>query len=239
MKTTDYQARIAALEKENRILKKKLGRSEANRAMLEELLETHSITLKVRNAELENSRELLRQSEAKYRDLALHDTVTGLPNRILFQERLTSAIGYAKKSNSIIALLYVDLDRFKPGNDSWGHEAGDMVLRKIAERLRTCIRGEDMVARIGGDEFAVLMENLVILDDVRALAERILAMIAEPISLDVGSCVLGASIGISCYPMDGVDVNTLLQKADTAMYSIKKSGRKSYCFFGELESTNL
>lgn len=234
MDEPDYQGRIAALEKENRILKQKLARSESNRAMLEEALETHSIALKVHNAELEESRELLRRSEAKYRNLALHDTLTGLPNRIMFRERLARALTYAQKFHTFAALLYIDLDRFKPVNDNWGHEAGDMVLKVIAERLRICVRIDDTVARIGGDEFAVLMENLEDFQDAGPLAERILKAIPKPISLGDRSCNIGASIGISCYPMDGNTVDILMQNADAAMYSIKKSGRKGYCFFGEL-----
>jgi diguanylate cyclase (GGDEF)-like protein len=232
----EYEERIAALEKENRILKHKLVRSEENRVMLEEVLETHSHTLKMRNAELEESRELIRQSETKYRILAFQDTLTGLPNRIMFLERLAKAIVRSAKHHHHTVILFIDLDHFKPVNDNWGHEVGDSVLREIAGRLQACVRDKDVVARIGGDEFAILMTDLQELKYAATLAERILRMIAKPIQLRELICTVGASIGISSCPLDGHDGNSLLQNADTAMYSIKKTGRNGYRFYHELSS---
>lgn len=239
MNATEYEARIAALEKEIRILKKKLSRSEANRVIQEELLETHSSTLKARNVELEKSRELIRQSESRYRVMAFHDTLTGLPNRVMFQERFGRAIAYAQLYHAQVAILFVDLDEFKPINDKWGHDAGDQVLRVIADRLRDCVRGNDMVARIGGDEFALLVEDLQGLQDAGYLAERILEEVTQPINVQEHTCALGASIGISCYPMDGTDVNSLLQNADTAMYDIKKCNRNGYRFYRDLPKEGI
>ncbi|HEX9062401.1 MAG TPA: GGDEF domain-containing protein, partial [Clostridia bacterium] len=152
-----YEKRIAELERENRILKQKLLRSEANRAILEEMLETHYNTLKVRNAELEASREVIRESEARYKELAHRDVLTGLSNRAFFLEYLAQGISRARSSQNCVALLYMDLDRFKPINDNLGHEAGDMILSKVASRLLECVRNKDIVARIGGDEFAILL----------------------------------------------------------------------------------
>jgi diguanylate cyclase (GGDEF)-like protein len=239
MDTLGYEARIAALEKENRILKQKLVRSEANRAMIEEALETHSYALKVRNAELEESQELIRQSEARYRILALHDTLTGLSNRIMFQEQLARAIDHSKRNYTYTAIFFIDLDGFKPVNDNWGHEVGDKVLREIAVRLRSCVRVKDAVARIGGDEFAILLTDLRELQDVGTFAERVLGIIAKPIPLGEQFCIVGASIGISYYPLDGSDMNLLLQNADAAMYSIKKTGRNGYRFYRDLQKADL
>jgi diguanylate cyclase (GGDEF)-like protein len=234
MDQLECEARIAALEKENRILKQKLLRSEANRAMIEEALETHSCALKVRNAELEESRELIRQSEAKYRVLALYDTLTGLPNRVMFQDRLARAIAHSKKSHTYTAILFIDLDRFKPVNDNWGHEVGDIVLREVARRIQCCVWVKDAVARIGGDEFATLLTNLRELQDAGKMAELILGMIAKPIPFGEHFCTVGASIGISYYPLDGHEENLLLQNADAAMYSVKKSGRNGYRLYRDL-----
>ncbi len=233
MEESGYKAHIASLERENRILKQKLARSEANRVMLEEALETHWNALKVRNAELEESRELIQQSEAKFRTLAHYDVLTGLPNRILFQERLTQAINHAKKYRTNIALLYIDLDQFKPINDNFGHEAGDNVLRETANRLYSCIRNGDTVARIGGDEFAILLEVSPNYHDAGNMAERILNNMDKPFILGDNSCKISISIGISLYPHDADDMETLLQKADSAMYSIKKSSRNGYRFYQE------
>ncbi|HBF40108.1 MAG TPA: hypothetical protein DDW50_22730 [Firmicutes bacterium] len=238
MNPTEYVARIAALKKENRILKQKLIRSETNRALLEEALETHLNALKVRNNELEKSHQLLRLSEAQYRALALHDSLTDLPNRIMFQRRLARAIGHAKKHNSYLAILYIDLDRFKPVNDNWGHKAGDLVLCEIAIRLKACVQGKNTIARIGGDEFAGLIEDLQKPDDAGPMAKRILRTITKPIPLRGQFCTIGASIGISCYPFDGRDPNLLLMHADSAMYTIKKSSRNGYRFYRELKQAS-
>jgi diguanylate cyclase (GGDEF)-like protein len=239
MDVTEYEARIAALEKENRILKQKLVRSEANRAMMEEALATHARALKARNAELEKSRDLIRQSEARCRLMAFHDPLTGLPNRFMFQERLAQAITQAQKLQTLVAVLFIYLNRFKPVNDTWGHEVGDSVLQTVANRRRDCVRGKDTVARIGGDEFAILIANLQELEDAGKLAQRILRKITKPIPFETHFCSIGASIGISHYPSDGDDVNLLIQSADAAMYSIKKSGRNGYRYYQDLEQKKL
>jgi diguanylate cyclase (GGDEF)-like protein len=234
MDELEYKKHISELERENRILKQKLKRNEANRAMLEEMLETHSNTLNARNAELEKSRELIKKSEERYKELALRDALTRLPNRTFFFECLVQSITRAKCSNSCIALLFIDLDRFKPINDNFGHEAGDMVLGQIAERLLACVRNRATVARIGGDEFAILIEDFPGHQNVARIGDRIINMLSKPFSISGNVCQIGVSIGISVYPHDDEDPDGLLQKADLAMYSVKKSCCNNYRFYRDI-----
>jgi len=225
------EKRIAALERENRILKRKLERSEANRILLEEANASHMAVLKVRNAEIEESRELIKQSEVRYKNLALYDSLTGLPSRILFQEHLTRAIARAEKAHQLVALLFVDLDWFKAVNDHGGHDAGDAVLVETGQRLLSCIKSDGMVARIGGDEFVVLLENVVERTAAVRLAEKMLAVLGEPFRVKGESLVVGASIGISIYPFHGENIDTLLKNADAAMYGVKRRGRNGWGFY--------
>jgi diguanylate cyclase (GGDEF)-like protein len=228
---SDLEARITALEKENRILEKRLARSEENRVLLEESLSSHLSVLKIRNAELVEYQEKIRRSEARYRELAHHDSLTGLPNRVLFQEQLTRAIFRAKREECSMALLFIDLDRFKAVNDDAGHDAGDSVLRDTAKRLLACIRGGDIACRIGGDEFIVLLDCLPDRQVVINIAERILAEMDKPFVFASVEFVIGASIGISLFPFDGEDMETLMQKADRAMYGVKRNGCNGWRFF--------
>ncbi len=226
---------ISELERENRILKQKNNRSEQNRRELEEMLETHSNALKVRNTELEESRELLRQSEARYRELALHDTLTGLPNRTFFNANLGHILTRAKNNRKYVALLFMDLDLFKSVNDDLGHKAGDIVLIQAAKRLSTCIRMNDIVARLGGDEFAILLTDIENYSDAEFVANRVISSIAQPFFFESQSCSLGVSIGISLYPVDTEDNDKLLQFADKAMYSVKKDGKNNYRFYKSID----
>lgn len=234
MDELEYKKCIAELERENRILKRKLLRNEANRAILEEMLETHSNTLIARNAELEESRELIRKSEAKYRDLALRDALTRLPNRAFFWECLLHGIEQARCSKTCVALLFIDLDRFKPINDCFGHEAGDTVLSQIANRLLACVQNKGTVARIGGDEFVILLKDFLDHTNVSQIADRIINMLSKPFIISGKSCRVGVSIGISLYPYDDEDPDGLLQKADQAMYSAKRSSRNNYQFYQDI-----
>lgn len=230
----EYEKHITELERENRILKQKLARNVANRVMLEEILETHSNTLKARNAELEESRELIRKSESRYRDLAHRDALTRLPNRAFFLECLVQGLAHAKYSQTCVALFFIDLDQFKPINDNFGHDAGDKVLSQTAERLLACVRSKDTVARIGGDEFAILLEDFHDRVIANRIGDKIKNMISKPFFISGKSCKIGASIGISLYPHDDDNPEKLLQKADMAMYSVKKSSCNNYRFYRDI-----
>jgi diguanylate cyclase (GGDEF)-like protein len=231
MDETELLRLIKEAERENRILKQKLLRSEQNRHQLEEMLDTHSNALKVRNSELEESRELLRLSEARYRELALHDTLTGLPNRAFFNANINHILSSAKSCQKYVALLFMDLDLFKNVNDALGHKAGDIVLIQAAERLLTCIRNKDIVARLGGDEFAIVLPDIENYADAEFVAERVIRTISKPFEFDGETCCLGVSIGISLYPADTEDYDKLLQLADKAMYRVKKEGKNNYMFY--------
>ena len=231
MNGSELETRIAALEKENRILAKRLARSEENRVLLEESLSSHLELLKIRNAELQACQEEIRRSEEEYKKLAHHDFLTGLPNRILFQEQLTKAIMRAKREQCSAALLFIDLDNFKIVNDVAGHDAGDTVLRETATRLLACVRGGDMVCRIGGDEYVALLEKLTEPAAVRKVAERILHKMTKPFTYKEHRFFVSASIGVSLFPLDGDNMEILLHKADCAMYGVKRSGRNRWLFF--------
>lgn len=227
----DLEVRVTALEKENRILKKQLVRSEENRVLLEDSLSSHVSVLKIRNAELLEYQEKIRRSEARYKKLAYHDVLTGLPNRALFRDQLTRAISRAKREQYSVALLFIDLDQFKTVNDLAGHDAGDSVLRETGQRLLTCIRGGDIACRIGGDEFVVLLDCLPERQVAIHIVKRILADMAKPFVFQTVEFFISASIGVSLFPFDGEDMETLMQKADYAMYGAKQNGRNGWRLF--------
>jgi diguanylate cyclase (GGDEF)-like protein/PAS domain S-box-containing protein len=163
---------------------------------------------------------------------AFHDALTGLPNRILFRDRLEQALAQAKRhKNRTPAVMFLDLDRFKLINDTLGHDAGDLLLKEVANRLRRCVRESDTVARLAGDEFTVLLPEIHEESDAHGVAEKILAAMQEPIRLGSEERVITTSIGISLFPRDGRDADTLIKSADTAMYHVKGSGRAGLCFF--------
>ncbi|HEX7029898.1 MAG TPA: EAL domain-containing protein [Gammaproteobacteria bacterium] len=172
-----------------------------------------------------------QQAQEQLQHLANFDRLTSLPNRSMFHDRLSHALTKAQRSNREIALLFVDVDRFKSVNDSLGHHVGDRVLRAIAKRLMRCVRKSDTVARLGGDEFTVILDELEDIDVVIAVCERILETVSEPLVLAENDIALTCSIGIALYPNDGVDAEMLLQNADTAMYRVKQGGRNHYRFF--------
>ncbi|HYI31533.1 MAG TPA: EAL domain-containing protein, partial [Bradyrhizobium sp.] len=164
---------------------------------------------------------------------AQHDSLTDLPNRILLQDRLNLAMSLTQRHAQKLAVLFLDVDRFKNVNDSLGHDVGDGLLVVIAQRLLSCVRGSDTVSRQGGDEFVILLPELARGQDAAILAEKILVALSEPYLIDSHQVHVTASIGIVIYPDDGEDADTLLKNADFAMYHAKEGGRSNYQFFRE------
>jgi len=162
---------------------------------------------------------------------AHHDVLTELPNRLLFTERLQKSIDRAKQHKTTLALFFIDLDMFKHINDSLGHDVGDSVLQTVAKRLEANIRKEDTLARLSGDEFTVIMDNINQIDDVVMLAEKLLKVLAEPMYINDHMLYVSASIGVSLYPQDATEVEDLLKYADTAMYKAKEEGRNNFKFY--------
>jgi diguanylate cyclase (GGDEF)-like protein/PAS domain S-box-containing protein len=162
---------------------------------------------------------------------ANYDALTGLPNRRLFHDRLEQDLKKAHRAGLSVALLFIDLDRFKNINDTLGHEAGDRVLKEVAERLLGCLRASDTVGRLGGDEFVVLLEELPQPLHVAAVAQKILAAVAKPYMLEAQEFHLTASIGISTYPADSDNMQSLLKNADIAMYRAKEQGKNNYQYY--------
>ena len=169
-----------------------------------------------------------RQAEERLRVVATHDPLTALPNRTLLHEHLSHALAKAQRYNRQLAVLFIDLDRFKNVNDTLGHEAGDLLLQIAAQRLSDCVRETDTMARQGGDEFVVLMDELFDLGPVAGVCQRILDAMARPFIVQGQEVLLTASIGISVYPEDG---RTLLKNADIAMYRAKEKGKNNYQFY--------
>jgi diguanylate cyclase (GGDEF)-like protein/PAS domain S-box-containing protein len=169
----------------------------------------------------------------KLMHMAQHDVLTGLPNRALLTERLTRALGLAKRKRKTIALLFIDIDNFKHINDSRGHAMGDRLLQTIARRLESIVRVTDTVCRQGGDEFVVLLSEIEHAEDAAHVAEKMIAEFATPQLVHDQSIRVTLSIGISLYPHDGGDVDALFQRADAAMYRAKQCGRNNYQFFSE------
>lgn len=179
-----------------------------------------------------------KASEARIAFLAHHDPLTGLPNRTLLQDRLAQALGRAERSGSVLALLFLDLDRFKTINDSLGHLVGDHLLQSVAERLLQCVRDTDTICRQGGDEFIIVLPDIADADVPARIAEKILRRLAEPFEVDGHILGTSFSIGLSVFPEDGRTANVLMKNADTAMYHAKGSGRNTYRFFTEAMNAN-
>lgn len=167
----------------------------------------------------------------KMAHLAQHDFLTNLPNRVLLNDRIAHAIEAAKRNNTQIALLFLDLDNFKYINDSLGHDIGDQVLQQVTASLNASVRGSDTVSRTGGDEFVILLADSKNGEDAALTAEKILELFNLPHILDNHQLHVSTSIGISVYPTDGMDAETLIKNADTAMYNAKENGRNNYQFF--------
>ena len=172
-----------------------------------------------------------RAMTRKMTHLAQHDSLTDLPNRVLLNDRLREAIILSSRHQRKLSVLFLDLDRFKHINDSMGHVVGDRLLQSVARRLFTCVRSSDTVGRLGGDEFVVLLWEVRHAEDAAITAAKILEALRKPHLIDEHELHITASIGIVTYPDDGTDVETLMKKADLAMYHAKETGRDGYQFF--------
>ncbi|MEZ4483777.1 MAG: Cache 3/Cache 2 fusion domain-containing protein [Syntrophotaleaceae bacterium] len=172
-----------------------------------------------------------KKAEAGIERLAYYDSLTGLPNRSLFLSRLQQAMAQAQRDERMVAILFIDLDRFKQVNDLYGHAFGDKLLNAVGLRLAACIRQNDTLSRFGGDEFIMLLAGVKAAEDVTCVAEKILAIMAEPFCIDQHRVDVSTSVGIALYPQDGEDTDLLLKRADIAMYVAKDMGRDGYCFF--------
>ncbi|MHB8255275.1 MAG: sensor domain-containing phosphodiesterase [Acidiferrobacter sp.] len=186
------------------------------------------------------------QFEAKLHHQATHDALTGLPNRVFFQEVLGRAMAHAVRSETLTAVLFLDIDAFKNINDALGHEYGDLLLREIASRLTSALRqedwvarGEDIVARQGGDEFTLLLQNVASVPAITRIAERLLAIVTQPFIAHGHTMYVTASIGITVYPFDDVDKEGLLRNADVAMYKAKQAGKNTYAFYAASMSAQI
>ena len=172
-----------------------------------------------------------KRMQEDMRRKAMHDTLTGLPNRAMFMESLERAIAKARRRSTRFSVLFIDLDRFKEVNDTMGHHAGDTLLQAVAQRLGTAVRQSDLVARLGGDEFVILIEEHGGPEEVMIVAQKALAMLQRPVTIDWREADISGSIGIASYPEDGTDVETLVRNADQAMYQAKERGRNNFQFY--------
>jgi len=226
-------------EFQRRLLEKSLAmRAQAYQSQIKAKLLTQAImqienskkNLQSLNDTLANEIAARKQVEEKIRYMAGHDNLTGLPNRTLFKDRLETAQNTAIRNKKKLAIMFIDLDGFKAVNDTFGHKAGDLLLQEIAQRLEAAVRKADTVARVGGDEFIVLLNGIECSCDAELVAKKILLSLGQPICLTDNTAKVGASIGISIFPDHGDNTEKLITYADDAMYGIKKSGKNAYAF---------
>lgn len=196
-------------------------------------LQLVTIAAKLAGIAIEN-----KETEDRIRYLAHYDEMTALPNRALFNQILNHAMKASQRRQQKLAVMFVDLDRFKNINDTFGHSAGDRALQEFAERMRGCLRDTDTVARMGGDEFYILIEELVSGQYAANVAEKVLEEATRPFYIDGQECHLSASIGIAIYPEDGVDAVSLLKHSDIAMYRAKSDGKNAYRFYSASKNTH-
>ena len=170
----------------------------------------------------------LAEQNGVLESLALHDMLTGLPNRRLLMNRLSLAIAHARRNRCTMAVMFLDLDGFKQINDTLGHDGGDMLLRLVADRLVATVRQEDTVARLGGDEFVIALHEAIDVGQVARLVSKVIAAVSKPYEIKGTDVQMTVSVGVSVYPMHGQDVKTLMKSADLALYEAKKAGKNDY-----------
>lgn len=205
-----------------------------------------SFPVEINVAAMENSHKKVQGAVLVFQDIterkkledqllkmAKYDSLTGLANRSLFMEFLSTSLARSARRDKITAVMFLDLDHFKEINDTLGHDAGDRLLNSVAQRLQACVRDGDLVARLGGDEFAIVLDDVVDAEDARIVAEKILESLKEPHDLDSAEKVVGSSIGIAAFPEAGQEPDSLIKAADEAMYVAKKGGRNGYRFFSD------
>jgi diguanylate cyclase (GGDEF)-like protein len=168
-------------------------------------------------------KEMTDRKQAQLYHLAHHDPLTGLPNRLLFYDRLTQALSQAERASKVLGVLFIDLDHFKGINDSLGHPVGDLLLQEVSQGIQNCLRSGDTVARQGGDEFTVILTNVAQPEDVERVGQKILTLLSQPIRLQNQEVGITCSIGASLFPKDGDHIDMLIQKADTAVYHAKQT----------------
>lgn len=183
----------------------------------------------IKNLEVEYDE--IKEAERINRQLAFLDPLTGLANRLLLMDRLSWAIDYSQRYNEMLAVMFLDLDGFKEVNDKYGHETGDVLLHSTAQRLKLYVRKTDTVARIGGDEFVIVLTQVKTVQDIESIAEKITRGFDKPFQLNDFQVYLSVSIGISICPEDGTEPKNLIKKADEAMYRVKKAGKSNYEFY--------
>ncbi|MDP2110630.1 MAG: EAL domain-containing protein [Thiobacillus sp.] len=218
---------VTTRERDIRAAERTPGTSDDQISMLRQA----NAQLVIASIEAHKLAEQVQKAKIELNHLAHHDVLTGLPNRILLYDRLTQAIALARRSGKQLAVLFMDLDRFKHINDSLGHTVGDQLLQSVSQRLPGCVRQSDTISRQGGDEFVALLPDIDHPEDAALSAQKMIAAIALPHRIDQHDLHIGASIGISIYPEDGLDAETLIKHADTAMFHAKDNGRNTYAFF--------
>ena len=172
--------------------------------------------------QVEQRTQELKESERRFRHLAHHDSLTGVPNRAWFHERAERALEFSRRNGDCVGLLLLDLDHFKPVNDTLGHDAGDAMLCALAQRVTGVVRKVDTVARLGGDEFAVVLVGVTSGADAELVAQKVLRSVCQPLEIKGNTVMMSASIGVAVFPGDGDSVTELLRSADLAMYESKK-----------------